>query len=75
MLSRIIVSTWATLIEIALWLILLIALVSGWQAGGFFGAIGGLIIAFIFGSMFMGAFLVLEDIRKSVKAIEERQSK
>ena len=45
----------------------------GWHAGGFGGAIAGLIIAFIIGSMFLGAFLVLEDIRKSVRAIENRQ--
>jgi hypothetical protein len=73
MLSRIIVSSWAVLIEISLWLLLLAALVGGWQAGGIGGAIGGLVVAFIIGSMFLGAFLVLEDIRKSVKAIENRK--
>ena len=73
MLTKIIVGAYATLIEISLWLILLVALVGGWQAGGFMGAIGALIGAFIFGAMFMGAFLVLEDIRKSVKAIESRK--
>jgi hypothetical protein len=74
MLSKIIVNSWSLLIEISLWLLLLSALIAGWQAGGFMGAIGGLVIAFIFGSMFLGAFIVLDDIRKSVRAIENRQS-
>ncbi len=73
MLSKIIVGAYATLIEISLWLLLLVALIGGWQTGGFMGAIGSLIGAFIFGAMFMGAFLVLEDIRKSVKAIESKK--
>ncbi len=71
MLSKIIVSAYATLIEVSLWLLLLVALVAGWGFGGFLGAIGGLIVATIFGAMVAGAFLVLEDIRKSVKAIEK----
>lgn len=75
MLSKIIVGSWSTLIEISLWLLLLVSLISGWQAGGFFGAIGGLIGAFIFGAMFLGAFLALDDIRKTVKAIESNQQK
>lgn len=75
MLSKLIVGSWSTLIEIALWLLLLVSLISGWQAGGFFGAIGGLIGAFIFGSMFLGAFLALDDIRKTVKAIEGKMQK
>jgi hypothetical protein len=73
MLSKVIVSSWAVLIEISLWLVLLAALIGGWQAGGIGGAIGGLVVAFIVGSMFLGAFLVLEDIRRSVKAIENRK--
>ncbi|MEY8239920.1 MAG: hypothetical protein RPT25_06220 [Cycloclasticus sp.] len=73
MLSKIIVDSYATLIEVSLWLLLLVALIGGWQSGGFMGAIVGLIGAFIFGAMFMGAFLVLEDIRKSVKDIEKNK--
>lgn len=75
MLSKIIVGSWATLIEISLWLLLVISLVSGWQAGGFFGAIGGLIIGFIVGSMFLGAFIVLDDIRRTVKSIDSKLQK
>lgn len=73
MLSKIIVNSWSILIEISLWLILLSALIGGWQTGGFTGAIGGLVGAFIIGSMFLGAFLALDDIRKSVKAIENKK--
>jgi hypothetical protein len=72
MLSRIIINSYATLIEISLWLILVGSLIGGWQAGGFFGAIGGLLTAFVVGSMFLGAFLVLEDIRKYVKEIASK---
>jgi ABC-type multidrug transport system permease subunit len=73
MLSKMIVNSWAMLIEISLWLLLLTSLIGGLQANGVIGAIIGLVIAFIVGSMFLGAFLVLEDIRKSVKAIENRK--
>lgn len=73
MLSKLIVGSWSVLIEVSLWLLLLVGLVAGWQAGGFLGAIGGLILAFIVGSMFMGAFLVLDDIRKTVKVIESKR--
>ena len=73
MLSRMIVSLWAVLIEISLWLMLVSGIVGGWRAGGIGSAIGGLVVAFILGSMFLGAFLVLEDIRKSVKAIEKQK--
>lgn len=73
MLSKIIVGAWSILIEISLWLILLIGLIGGWQGGGFLGAIAGLVIAFVFGSMFLGAFLVLDDIRKTLKEIEKKK--
>ena len=73
MLSKIVVNLYTVLLEIGLWLILLIGLVSGWQAKGFIGAVGGIIGAAIFGAVFFGAFLVLDDIRNKVKAIESRQ--
>jgi hypothetical protein len=63
----------AFLLEIGLWLLLLVGAVAGWQASGFFGAIGGIIMAAIFGAVFFGAFLVLNDIRASVKEIESRK--
>ena len=73
MLSQLIVSFYAKLIEISLWLLLIMSVIGGWLSSGFMGAVIGLMIAFIVGAMFMGAFLVLEDIRKSVKAVEERK--
>ena len=74
MLTKFIVASYATLIEISLWLFLFIFLVSGWKSvGGFIGAIIGLVVGFVFAVMFFGAFLILEDIRKSVKAIEDKK--
>ncbi len=72
MLSKIIVNIYAVLLEIGLWLTLLSGLIGGWQANGFFGAIVGLIVSAIFGAVFFGAFLVLQDIRSSVRAIESK---
>jgi len=74
MLSKMIVSSYEMLIEISLWLFLLIALIGGWMAKGFIGAIIGSLLGFVFAVMFFGAFLVLSDIRKSVRAIEERRT-
>jgi hypothetical protein len=72
MLSKLIVRFYETLIEIVLWLFLIIALIGGWTAGGFFAGIGALVSAFIFCVLFGGAFLVLADIQKRVKSIEEK---
>ena len=75
MLTKMIVSSYEVLIEITLWLFLLICLVAGWKIGdGFIGGIGGLIVGFAFAVMFFGAFLVLHDIRKSVRAIESKHN-
>ena len=71
MLSKFIVTSYATLLEVALWLILLVSIVVGWNLGGFWGVLGGLIIWFIVAVTFFGAFLVLSDIRQSVRAIEK----
>ncbi len=73
MLSKIVVKVYTILLEVGLWLILLIGLISGWQAKGFSGAVVGLIVAAIFGAVFFGSFLVLDDIRARVKSIEERK--
>lgn len=72
MLSKIVVNLYTALLEIGLWFLLIIGFIAGWQSGGFFGAIIGLVGAAIFGAVFFGAFLVLNDIRARVKAIEER---
>jgi len=73
MLSKIVVKRYTVLLEIGLWLILLVGLIGGWQANGFLGALGGLIGAAIFGAVFFGAFLVLDDIRNTVRSIESRK--
>lgn len=72
-LSKFVVKIYTLLLEIGLWLILVGGLVSGWKANGFFGAIGGLIGAAVFGAIFLGAFLVLNDIRNRVEVIETRK--
>lgn len=72
MLSKLVVKLYTVLLEIGLWLLLLGGLIGGWQNSGFFGAIGGLVGAAIFGAVFLGAFLVLNDIRDKVAAIERR---
>jgi hypothetical protein len=73
MLSKIVIKLYSVLLEIGLWILLLAGIIGGWQSGGFFGAIAGLISAAIFGAVFFGAFLLLADIRNSVDAIKERK--
>lgn len=73
MLSKVIVSSYSMLLEVAIWLILLGGLVGGWAEGGVAAAIGGLIVSFIVSVVFFGAFLALVDIQKSVREIKEQQ--
>lgn len=73
MLSQIIVNLYAVLLEISLWIILVAGAIGGWNAGRFLGAIGGMVIAAVFGASFFGALLVLNDIRNMVKKIADRQ--
>jgi len=73
MLSKIVVNMYSVLLEIGLWLILIAGAIVGWQAKGFIGAIGGIVGAAIFGAVFFGAFLVLDDIRNRVKVIENKK--
>jgi len=73
MLTKIIVGSFAQLIEISLWLVLIIAFIGGWSTVGFWGALLFLIIAFIIEIMLFGGLLVLEDIRKTLKRIEEQK--
>jgi len=73
MLSKIVVNMYSVLLEIGLWLILIAGAIGGWQASGLIGAIGGIVGAAIFGAVFLGAFLVLDDIRNRVKAIENKK--
>lgn len=67
MLTKIVVKLYAVILELGLWLMLLTGLIGGWQTQGLIGAILGVIVAAIFGAVFFGAFLVLEDIRATIK--------
>ncbi len=62
--------------QIAIVVLLLSGFFGGWQAGGFFGAIGGLLGAFLFSVVIFGALFVLLDIadntRRSAEALENQ---
>ena len=80
MLSRFVVEIYSLLLELGLWVLLVAGAVCGWQMasdGGqgaaLFGAVGGFLMAAVVGAVFFGAFLVLNDIRERVKAIEARK--
>lgn len=73
MLSKIIVSFYGVLLEISMWIILVVAFIGGWKAIGFLAGVGALIGAFVFCVVTFGAFLMLIDIQKAVRAIEERK--
>ncbi len=72
MLSKLVIRLYSALLEIGLWMFLLFGLIGGWNAGGFLGAIGGVIVSAITGAIIFGAFLVIDDIRKKVNAIEQK---
>lgn len=55
------------ILQIVFVLMLLAGLVSGWSTGGFVAAIGGLIGAFVFGVVMLGAIFVLLDIRDNTR--------
>lgn len=62
--------------QIAIVVFLLAGFIGGWQAGGFFAALGGLIGAFLFSVVFFGALFVLLDIaeftRRTAEALEKQ---
>jgi len=89
--TRLVVDLYAWIIEIALWLVLLVFGVVGFQyalgvlndsglvfqnpaawrvVGGLLFAVGGFIVF----AVLVGPFLILVDIRKSVRALEMRDS-
>jgi|TARA_Y100001001_G_scaffold153918_1_gene168065 hypothetical protein len=51
---------------------LVVGFAAGFKLHGLLGGIFGLIIAAIFGAVFLGGLLVLNDIRKRVTALEKR---
>ena len=74
MLSKLVVSSYQMLLEISMWLTLIVCIGLGWQGNGFLGALGGLLAGFIIVVVIFGAFLVLSDIRQSVRAIEKSKN-
>lgn len=76
-LSKALVDSHGLLVEIGLWLLFVIAAISGWSAGSFvgggdlFGSIVSLIGAFMIVVLFVAPALILFDLRNPVKAIEE----
>lgn len=72
MLSKLIVSSYQMLLEISMWLTLAACAVAGWYLGdGVLAALVGLIAGFVIIVVIFGAFLILGDIRQSVRAIEK----
>lgn len=72
MLSRLIVQLYKIILEIMLWVFMLVAIWSGWKYNGLLGALGAAFAAALLGALFFGAFLLLGDIRLSVRRIEDR---
>ena len=57
--------------QVAIVLLLVAGIGAGWQNGGFFGAIGGLIGAFLLSVVFFGALFVLLDISDNTRRVAE----
>ena len=72
MLSKLVVKLYSVLLELALWAMLVVGFIVGWKEEGVIGGVVGLIAASVFGAVILGAFLVLDDIRKKVNANESR---
>jgi hypothetical protein len=66
-LTRLIARSSHLLIEIAGWLILLIALGSGWQRAGLIGGLVGAILAFLVLSITVGLFVQVFQIRSELE--------
>jgi hypothetical protein len=56
--------------EISIWLILIGSFIGGYHLNGIGGSLLVLFVAFIFCVVIFGAFLVIVDIQKSIRAIE-----
>ncbi|MEE9354444.1 MAG: hypothetical protein V3U75_02535 [Methylococcaceae bacterium] len=74
MVSKLVVSFYQLLLEISMWLTLIICVYGEWNANGFLGLFGGLIAGFIIIVVIFGAFLIIGDIRESVRAIEKSKT-
>jgi len=67
MLSRLIISSFETLIEVALWVLLLVGVLGGYNTYGVGGAVLGLIAWFLLSVVIFGVVLVLTDIHRHVQ--------
>ena len=80
-LSKLIVNAYETLIEIALWGTLLLAIIGGASVGSeigggwiIFGMLVGIGLWLIFAVLVFGAFLVMLDIRNRLKSLQLMKS-
>ena len=74
MLKKLVIESYNVLIEVALWLLIVVALFGGYGIYGVMGAVGGLIGAFLFMIIFIAPFIVIVDIRNIVKRIEQAKT-
>ncbi len=74
---RFITTSLDVICQVAIVLLLIVGLGAGWENGGLFGAIGGLIGAFLVSVVFFGALFVLLDIsdhtRRAADALERQR--
>ena len=69
MLSKSIVNTFHSFIELVLWLTLGGFMVAGWQIEGIGAALVGLLAWVVFAIILVGPILLIADIQKSVEKI------
>ena len=74
MLSKAVINLYNLALEAALWLSLIFFVIGGWTTGDKFGAsLIGAAVGFlgwaVFAVVFIGAFLIIADIQKSVASI------
>ncbi|MGV6847011.1 MAG: hypothetical protein ACWA5A_01400 [Marinibacterium sp.] len=71
--TKFLVSSYAILVEICLWLFFLGAAIGGYQiGGGGGGALIGLIVAFVFSVIFIAPSLMIDEMRARLAKIETR---
>lgn len=73
-LTRIIRGFFEPLLEVLLWVTLIVALVAGANFDSIMGVFYAFLIWLVIAILFLGAVLIIADIRKIVKNIEQRQA-
>ena len=78
MLSKLVVSSYAVLIEVSLWVSLVGVITGTWQLskatsgeGNILAAVFASVVWFVLSVVFFGGLLILNDIRQRVKDIEQ----